>query len=186
MRPPRTLARRGALAGAALALAIAPARAQAAIGGPFSLTGGAGQSVTSQDFPGKFLLIFFGYTRCTDDCPTTMYHMALALAEMGAAAQRLQALFISIDPAYDTPAIASRYATLFSPDIIGLSGTPAQVAQAVREYHVYTAPAGQQGGAISHGDLIYLMAPDGSFLTAFPGSLAASTLAARVAAAMGG
>ena len=178
------LTRRGALAGAALALALSPARAQSAIGGPFSLTGGAGRAVTSQDFVGKFLLVFFGYTHCPDECPAAMYHIALALAEMGAAAQQLQCLFITIDPARDTPAAASRYAHLFSPDIIGLSGTPAQVAQAMQAYHVYTAPAGPQG-PITHSDFIYLMAPDGSFIAAFPGNLSARTLAARITSAMG-
>ena len=173
------------MAGAALALALSPARAQGAIGGPFSLTGAAGQSVTSQDFAGKYLLVFFGYTHCPDECPAAMYHIALALAALGAAAQRLQSLFITIDPARDTPAIAGRYAALFSPGIIGLSGTPAQVAQAMQAYHVYAAPAGPQGGAIAHSDFIYLMAPDGSFIAAFPGAIAARTLAARIAAAMG-
>ncbi|GLR66651.1 hypothetical protein GCM10010909_13310 [Acidocella aquatica] len=180
------LTRRGALGGAALALALSPARAQSAIGGPFSLTGGAGQSITSDNFPGKFLLIFFGYTHCPDECPATMYQLARALAEMGAAARRLQCLFITIDPARDTPAIASRYADLFSPDIIGLSGTPAQVAQAMQAYHVYAAPAGPQGGEITHSDFIYLMAPNGSFITAYPGNLPAKTLAARITPAMGG
>lgn len=184
MIPPRALTRRGALAGAALALALSPARAQGAIGGSFSLTNGTGQSVTNQDFHGKFLLVFFGYTHCPDECPAAMYHIALALAALGAAAQRLQPLFITIDPARDTPAIASRYATLFSPDIIGLSGTPAQVAQAMQTYHVYAAPAGPPGGAITHSNFIYLMSPNGGFIAAFPGAISARTLAARIAAAM--
>jgi protein SCO1/2 len=114
-----------------------------------------------------------------------MYHIALALAKMGAAAQRLQCLFITIDPARDTPAAASRYARLFSPDIIGLSGTPAQVAQAMQAYHVYAAPADAQGDEITHSDFIYLVAPGGSFIAAFPGTLAANTLAARITSAMG-
>ncbi len=178
------LTRRSALGGAMLALAVSPAHAQSAIGGPFSLTNGAGQSVTNQDFPGKFLLIFFGYTHCPDECPAAMYHIALALAKMGVAAQRLQCLFITIDPARDTPAAASRYARLFSPDIVGLSGTTAQVTQAMQAYHVYAAPAGPQGGNITHSDFIYLMAPDGSFISAFPGNLAAGTLAARITSAI--
>jgi protein SCO1/2 len=160
----------------------AAAAPPAGFGGPFSLTDGAGETITDTSFPGKFLLLFFGYTNCPDDCPTVMYKISLALSEMGAPAGRLQAIFITIDPKRDTPEIASRYATLFSPDILGLSGTAAEVSAVERAYHVYVGAPDPKSGAIAHGTLLYLVGPDGGFITALPGDLSAAALATKLTA----
>jgi protein SCO1/2 len=140
-------------------------------------------TVTDQSFQGRYLLVFFGTTNSPNTCPDTMFKMARALAQLGATPARLQAVFITTDPARDTPDLASRYAALFSPDIMGLSGTPDAIQQVVAEYHVAAGAPDAQAGASA---LIYLMGPDGRFITAFPGDSAPAILAAKIAEAMAG
>jgi protein SCO1/2 len=161
-------------------LLCAPAKA-ATIGGPFTLTNGAGQTVTAQSLRGKFLLIFFGYTACPDECPTTLAKIARALAAPSLATANVAALFITIDPSRDSPALAGKYAALFSPRLTGLSGTQAQIRQIIAEYHVYAAPTDPATGAISHSALIYLISPTDAFLTAFPPDLTDAALTAQIA-----
>jgi protein SCO1/2 len=163
--------------------AALPAQA-ASIGGSFTLTNGDGHVVTEQNYRGKFLLVFFGYANCPDQCPTTLYNIAQALIILGVTGKDLKILFITIDPARDTPDLAARYAALFSPDIIGLSGSPAQVKQVEQDYHVYVA-ANPQSGIIAHSSLIYLLNPAGGFLTTFPGTITPPELATQIAGQMG-
>jgi protein SCO1 len=161
-------------------LFLQPAAAVAQIGGPFTLTGSTGQPVRQADFHGKYLLVFFGYTNCPDLCPATLYKLTRALALLGPG-RHIQPVFISVDPVRDTPAIVGRYTRLFSPDIIGLSGTAAQL-QAVKErFHVYAGPADPRTGAIAHSALIYILGPDGQFLDALPSDGTAASLARRIA-----
>lgn len=148
------------------------------IGGGFILTDGAGRMVTENDFRGRFLLVFFGYTNCPDVCPVTMYKIVQALQLMGSQAAKIQPLFITVDPTHDTPALVGKYAALFSSAIIGLSGTSPQVEQVEREYHVYVGPRDPKTGAIDHSAILYVMGPDGSFLSALPDNLSAAVLAA--------
>jgi protein SCO1/2 len=148
------------------------------IGGGFILTDGAGRMVTENDFRGRFLLVFFGYTNCPDVCPVTMYKIVQALQLMGSQAAKIQPLFITVDPTHDTPALVGKYAALFSSAIIGLSGTSPQVEHVEREYHVYVGPRDPKTGAIDHSAILYVMSPDGSFLSALPDNLSAAVLAA--------
>jgi protein SCO1 len=150
------------------------------IGGDFSLTDGAGRMVTENDFRGRFLLVFFGYTNCPDVCPVTMYKIARALQLMGSQAANIQPLFITVDPTHDTPALVGKYAALFSSAIIGLSGTSRQIAHVEREYHVYVGPRDPKTGAIDHSAILYVMSPDGGFLSALPDHLSAAQLAASL------
>jgi protein SCO1/2 len=150
------------------------------IGGGFSLTDGAGRMVTENDFHGRFLLVFFGYTDCPDVCPVTMNKIARAFQLMGSQAAQTQPLFITVDPTHDTPALVGKYAALFSSAIIGLSGTSRQVEHVEREYHVYVGPRDPKTGAIDHTAILYVMSPDGSFLSALPNSLSAAELAASL------
>ena len=150
------------------------------IGGGFILTDGAGRMVTENDFRGRFLLVFFGYTNCPDVCPVTMYKIVQALQLMGSHAAKIQPLFITVDPTHDTPALVGKYAALFSSAIIGLSGTSPQVEQVEREYHVYVGPRDPKTGAIDHSAILYVMGPDGSFLSALPDNLSAAELAASL------
>ncbi len=140
----------------------------ASIGGPFTLQDGSGQTVTDRSFRGKYMLVYFGYTFCPDVCPTTLNDVAQALDKMGQAADRVQPLFITVDPARDTPAVVRQYAAAFTPRLTGLTGTPEQIAAVARDYRVYYAPhrTGPNPGdyTMDHSSILYLMNPDGRFV----------------------
>ena len=169
------------LAAALLGIAVAsamPAGAQpAGIGGGFSLTEAPDRAVSDADFRGKYLLVFFGYTNCPDLCPATLGKIAAALRMMGSRAAQIQAVFITLDPARDTPAVMAQYVALFSPDMIGLSGTAGQIAAVERGYHVYVGPRDAKTGAIAHSAILYVMRPDGGFASALPDDISAESLA---------
>ncbi len=147
--------------------APAPDSQATAVGGAFTLTNGNGKTVTAADLRGKYLLVYFGYTFCPDVCPTTLADVAQALDTLGAKADRVQPLFITIDPARDTPAVMRTYVTAFSPRIEGLTGTPDEIAAVAKKYHVYYArhqEAGAQDYTMDHSSVLYVMGPDGGFL----------------------
>ena len=140
---------------------------QVAIGGPFSLVNSRGQTVTDKSFRGKFALVYFGYTFCPDVCPTTLNDVAVALGKMGPAADKLAPLFITVDPARDTPSVLGQYTAAFSPRIEGLTGTPEQIKAVAAEYHVYyarhqTGP-GPNDYSMDHSSILYVMRPNGRF-----------------------
>ena len=93
------------------------------VGGPFALEDGNGRQVTDRDFRGKYMLVYFGYTFCPDVCPTTLNEVADALDRLGAKADRLQPIFITVDPKRDTPAVVKQYVAAFTPRLIGLTGS---------------------------------------------------------------
>ena len=145
----------------------APVQEAAAIGGPFTLTDGAGRTVTDQTFRGKYMLVYFGYTFCPDVCPTTLNDVAQAIDKLGPAADKLRPLFITVDPARDTPDVMRQYAAAFSPKLTGLTGTAAQIATVAKEYRVYYAPhkTGPNPGdyTMDHSSILYVMDPSGRF-----------------------
>src|SRR5918996_3071934 len=102
--------------------------AEVQIGGPFALVDHTGHTVTDADYRGKLMLVFFGFTHCPDVCPTTLQEIASALDVLGDEAGRVQPLFITVDPERDTPEVMAGYVDLFHPGIVGLTGTPEQVA----------------------------------------------------------
>jgi len=138
------------------------------IGGPFTLTSQDGATVTSGDFAGKYLLVYFGYTSCPDMCPTGLQSMSRALDMLGPNADKVQPLFITVDPARDTPKKLKDYDSAFHPKIIGLTGTPEQIAAAAKAYQVYYQKGeGDQDYEVEHSSLIYLMDPEGNLVTTF-------------------
>ncbi|MGQ9365270.1 SCO family protein [Azospirillum sp. ST 5-10] len=156
------------------------------IGGPFQLTDHTGKAVTDADFRGKHLLIYFGYTYCPDVCPTELATMATALDKLGPLADRVQPLFISVDPARDTVAHLADYVGLFHPRLIGLTGTPEQIREVARGYRVYyaKAPGGEDAGddyLMDHSSFVYLMGPDGAFVQVFPGGTSPDKMAEAIA-----
>ncbi|NUB15225.1 redoxin domain-containing protein [Azospirillum brasilense] len=156
------------------------------IGGPFTLTDQDGKTVTDADYRGKYLLIYFGYTYCPDVCPTELGPMARAMDLLGRQADKVQPMFISVDPERDTVAHLKDYVGLFHPNLVGLTGTPEQVKAAAKAYRVYYAKAPQEGGKpedylMDHSSFLYLMGPDGRFLGVYP----AGTTADRVAQDLG-
>jgi protein SCO1/2 len=139
------------------------------IGGPFTLVEGSGKTVTEQDFQGKWLLVFFGYTHCPDVCPTTLNTVANALDELPAADRdKVRALFVTVDPDRDTPAVMQDYVAGFAnPLIIGLSGSDRQIEGAMKAYRVYAAkhPEGDGEYSMDHSAFVYIMNPEGSYQT---------------------
>lgn len=138
------------------------------VGGPFVLHDGNGKQVTDRDFRGKYMLVYFGYTFCPDVCPTTLNEVSEALDHLGAKADRLQPIFITVDPKRDTPAVVKQYAAAFTPKLLGLTGTPDEIAKVANEYRVYYAEhrtgPGPNDYTMDHSSVLYLMGPDGRFI----------------------
>jgi protein SCO1 len=138
------------------------------IGGPFVLENGAGKTVSDRDYHGKYVLVYFGYTFCPDVCPTTLNAVADAMDKLGAKADQVQPLFITVDPKRDTPSVMQQYAAAFSPRITGLTGTPDEIAKVAKEYRVYYAEhrtgPGPNDYSMDHSSILYLMGPDGRFI----------------------
>ncbi len=137
------------------------------IGGPFKLLAGDGQTVTDQDLKGEPFLVFFGYTHCPDVCPATLAEISDVLSKMPG--KPVKALFISIDPERDTPAVMKDYVSNFDHRIIGLTGDRAAIDQVEKAYRVYARKAPQAGGdyTMDHSAIVYLMDAQGRFVEAF-------------------
>jgi protein SCO1 len=143
--------------------------APAAIGGPFQLTDQAGQTVTDQSLKGKPTLIFFGFTHCPDVCPTSLFEISEVLKAMGKDADRVNALFVSVDPERDTAAAMKDYLSSFDPHLKGLTGDPESVAKVLSAYRVYSKKVPLKDGdyTMDHTALIYLMDREGRFVSPF-------------------
>jgi len=141
----------------------------AAIGGPFQLTDQHGKAVTDKNLKGKPTLIFFGYTHCPDVCPTSLFEISEVLRAMGKDADKVNAVFISVDPERDTPATMKDYLSSFDPHLEGLSGDPDAIANVVKSYRVYAKKVPTKDGdyTMDHTALIYLMDRDGRFVSPF-------------------
>jgi protein SCO1/2 len=139
-----------------------------AVGGPFSLIDGDGHAVTDQTYRGKFMLVYFGYTYCPDVCPTTLSAVADAMDKLGPKADKIQPLFITVDPKRDKPDVVKQYAAAFGTRIVGLTGSPEQIAAAAKAYRVYYAEhrtgTGPDDYSMDHSSVLYLMGPDGRFI----------------------
>jgi protein SCO1 len=158
------------------------------IGGPFTLVAPDGTTVTEQTYRGKWLLVYFGFTFCPDTCPTTLLEVAAALEKLGPDADKLQPLFITVDPLRDTPAVMGNYTQSFHPRIIGLTGTPQQIAAVAQEYGVYYAPhrtgPAAEDYVMDHGTYLYLMDPEGQFARGFDADTPGDRIAEAVRGAM--
>jgi len=144
----------------------------ALIGGPFELIGKDGKTVTDQDFRGRYMLVFFGFTHCPDICPAELQVMNAALEELGADADEVVPIFITLDPERDTPEAVSAYVANFGQTFVGLTGSPEAIAKAAKAYRVsYQKFQDESMGdnySIDHSALVYLMGPDGKFVTHIP------------------
>ena len=147
------------------------ASGKALVGGPFELTNQDGERVKSSDFAGKYMLVVFGYTYCPDICPSELQVVSVALDELGATAERIQPLFVTIDPSRDTPPVLKDYVANFHPGMLGLTGSEEDIARAAKAYRVYYRKVDSTGPDIpylmDHTTLIYLMGPDGDYVTHF-------------------
>jgi protein SCO1/2 len=146
-----------------------PSAGAAAIGGPFSLVDQNGRTVTDKDLRGHPFLVFFGFTHCPDVCPTSLFEISEVLGKLGADAQKVSALFVTIDPERDTPAAMKDYLASFNPRLVGLTGDPAAIAAVAKEYRVYVkkVPLDHGDYTMDHTALVYLMDKEGRFVTPF-------------------
>ena len=157
------------------------------IGGPFSLLNGDGKRVTEADFKGKWLMIYFGYTFCPDACPTTLNNMAEMLARIGADADKIQPIFITVDPARDKPDVMKQYTAAFDPRIVGLTGSVDDIAAAAKGYRVYFKKVGDGANYLmDHTTIIYVMDPDYRFAGVVQADLAPDAMADKMRSLMGG
>jgi protein SCO1/2 len=141
------------------------------IGGPFQLIDDTEHAVTDADYRGRWMLVFFGYTNCPDECPLTLQKMASALTGLGPLADKVAPLFITVDPSRDTPTRLASYLKNFSPQIVGLTGSNEQIAAAAKAYRVYYAPGEHEASGadvVSHSTFLYLMNPAGKFDALLP------------------
>jgi len=173
---------------------------------PYSLMDMNGQPLTQDSFPGKYKVVFFGFTSCQDECPIAMHNMAEALAKLGPDASKIQMIFISVDPKRDTLQVIKKWLGNFDARIIGATGTDAQVKQAEDSFRAYAnegsdsdtnedapaatnalAPAGHHqddggsdGDEVNHSDNIYLLSPQNGLLNVFNGDIDGASLASEI------
>jgi len=167
--------------GASVAESAAPSGVS--IGGPFTLIDQHGATRHAEDFRGKLMLIYFGYTYCPDVCPTELQTMSDALDKLGAAGEAVQPIFITVDPDRDTAEQHKNYAENFHPRLLALTGSAAQIAEAARAYKVFYQPVKRGDGEylVDHSSIVYLMGRDGRYLAHFGGNLTADQMAAAIA-----
>lgn len=161
--------------------------AGAPIGGPFTLTDHKGLIFTNQDLRGKYALIYFGFTYCPAICPAELQKMNVALTQSGVATDKIQPVFITVDPERDTQDVLAKYVTQFNPALIGLTGTPEQIQAVLKAYKIYARKV--EDPALSdytmdHSSYIYFLDPDGNLLGLFGVSSTPSEIAAAIRAAL--
>lgn len=158
------------------------------IGGRFTLVNQSGARVDEHILRGKWTVVYFGYSFCPDVCPTTLAELGQAVGALGARAGKLQVIFITVDPARDTPAALKTYLAnpAFPKGAIGLTGTGEQIKAAAGAYRVYFARRGQDADySVDHTSVLYLMDPDGRFVRPIaPGT--PMGMAGQIAQAMDG
>lgn len=154
-----------------------------AIGGPFQLTASDGRIVDERSFPGRYLLLYFGYTHCRDVCPTTLTALAGALDALGQKAALVQPLFVTLDPSRDTPQVLQTYLVAFTPRLLGLTGMPGQLSAMERAYRVTSLvhPTAAGDYDIDHSSVLYLMNTDGRFIAPIRADATAVEMAAALA-----
>jgi protein SCO1/2 len=160
----------------------------AKLGGEFSLVDKSGKAVTFSQFAGKYRIVYFGYTFCPDVCPLDlqkiMQGLKLFAKDHGEAAKKVQPLFITVDPVRDTTKVIGEYTANFGPDLIGLTGTPEQVAAAEKLFAVYAQKRdGASPGSylMDHSRAAYLMGPDGEPIALLPAEQSPQAVAAELA-----
>jgi cytochrome oxidase Cu insertion factor (SCO1/SenC/PrrC family) len=154
------------------------------VGGPFELTDHTGRVRTERDFRGQLMLVYFGFTYCPDICPADLQAIGLALDKLGHDGERVQPLFVTVDPERDTAEHLAEYVPLFHPRLIGLTGSLEAVRRAADAYKVYFAkvPTGKEASdyTVDHTAFIYLMDRDGNYLGFFPPGTTADRMAETI------
>jgi protein SCO1 len=160
------------------AVPVSAAAPLPSISGHFSLQTLDGREVTDATYRGKWLLVYFGYTSCPDICPTVLLRIGQALDSLGSLADRVQPIFITVDPSRDSASRLKQYMAAFNPHIVGLRGNPQQIGEAAREFHVYyrNRDLGNGEYTVDHSSFLYVVTPEGRFQKLLQDSLPADTL----------
>jgi protein SCO1/2 len=147
-----------------------PAGGVASVGGPFALVDDTGVPVTDKTLAGKPYAMYFGYTYCPEFCPTTLLDLSRWIKQLGPDADKLNYVFVTVDPERDTPELMHTYLSSFDKHIRGFTGTPDQIARIAKEYRVYYEKVPQDDGtyAMDHSTVMYLMEANGAFDTIIP------------------
>jgi protein SCO1/2 len=153
--------------------------------GRYLLMDANGRAVSHEDFPAYFQLISFGYTFCPDICPTTLAEMAAVIGQLGVKSERLQALFITIDPERDSATVLRTYTAFFHPRILGLTGSPELVRRAADNFKVRYEVVREPGTpadhyAVDHSAGMYLLGPDGRYIRKFAYGKAPAEIATQI------
>ncbi|MEE7456088.1 SCO family protein [Methylorubrum populi] len=140
------------------------------VGRPFALIDQDGRPRTEADFRGRLVILTFGFTGCPDVCPTDLMEIARALTLLGAAGEAIQPVFVTLDPARDTPDLLKEFVPSFHPRLIGLTGSEAAIRQAADAYKVFyrRVPRSDGEDTIEHSAFVYLMDRSGAYLGFFP------------------
>jgi cytochrome oxidase Cu insertion factor (SCO1/SenC/PrrC family) len=155
----------------------------AAVGGPFTLADGSNKRVSLADFRGKVVVLYFGYTFCPDVCPTDLLAIARLLDTPGVDSEKVQPVFVTLDPARDTPAQLATYVQSFSPRIVALSGTESEIRAVAASYKVFyekVRPPGSAHYVIDHTAFTYIIDPQGNYAGFFPPGTGAERMSAVV------
>lgn len=173
---------------------IEPMSSNISIKSNFSLIDEQGERVTGYDFMGKYQLVFFGFTHCNDICPTQLYVITDTLELLGKKANQITPIFITVDPERDTPEIMKTYTDKFHPRMVGLTGSPQNIKNTLKNFRVYAQKPrmdmdmdkGQHAQhmdtyQVDHSALVYLFAPDQSYVTHFTSHDTAETMSKKLA-----
>jgi protein SCO1/2 len=180
--------------GAVRWLTLAPEQAQppadVPIGGPFTLVDQNGREVRDEEFRGRLMLVYFGYTYCPDMCPLGLSTIASALDALPAEDRdQVVPVFITVDPERDTVAVMKDYVGQFSPQLVGLTGSQAQIDAAVRAYRVYARRSSTEGAdgryLVDHSTFTYLINRDGKYLAHFGHATPPEEMAQRIEETIG-
>jgi protein SCO1/2 len=140
-----------------------------AVGGPFQLLDQNGKTISNEDLKGHPFLMFFGFTHCPDVCPTTLFEVSEVLKQLGPDGGGARALFVTVDPERDTPAVMKDYLSSFDPNLVGVTGSTDAIAKTLKAYRVYSKKVPTEGGeyTMDHTALVYLMDKQGRFVAPF-------------------
>jgi protein SCO1/2 len=165
----------------------APPLQGAKIGGPFTLTDQDGRQVSNSNFDGKYRLIYFGFTYCPDVCPVDLQNIGKAMRQIEKSdpktAERVQPIFITVDPERDTPEVMKQYVSAFHPRLVGLTGTPAQIADVAKRYGNYFQKEDRPASSeylVNHSRMALLFGPKGEPIAILPHEEGAEVIAEQL------
>ncbi|WP_370935107.1 SCO family protein [Amycolatopsis sp. cg13] len=155
------------------------------VGGSFRLIDDSGTAVTERSYFGKYLIVFFGFTHCETVCPPALARIDQSLEELGELANRVQALYVTVDPERDTPEAMHAFLSARHPRITGLTGPAEEIESMKKAYHVHARRVDEPDGyRVPHSAFTFLMGPEGDYLAHFADTVDSKEIAAAVKASL--